>query len=221
MFSLSPKSLLLTLLSATPLLAVDIPINATLNAALKTAPTELSKLALINDSLEFDFTKSEKYTYSPGGVVNANAATFPASTGQGLTIAWLALGPCAMLPPHFHPRATNFVVAVEGETTTYMVQENGAKIVTTNLTPGKMTIFPTGSVHSMQNMGCTNATLISALNSDDTGTTNLLNALFQLPSDMVDAAFGTNGTSAYGGAVPDIGTGAAMGSAECRARCGL
>lgn len=153
MFSFSPKTLLLTLLSASPLLAVDIPINATLNAALKTAPTELTKLAMINESLEFDFTASKYYTYAPGGVVNANAANFPAATGHGLTIAWLALGPCAMLPPHFHPRATNFVVAVEGETQTYMVQENGAKVVTTNLTPGKMTIFPHGSVHSMQNMG--------------------------------------------------------------------
>lgn len=236
----SAKSLVFALLSATPLLAVDTPVNAALNGQLKTAPNELAKLDLVKDDFVFDFTKSDKYSYSPGGVVNGNAATFPAATGHGLTVAWLALGPCAMLPPHFHPRATNFVVAVEGETETYMIQENGAKIVTTTLTPGKMTIFPTGSVHSMQNMGmsfpltppfngmnltsnpgCTNATLISALNSEDTGTTNLLNALFQLPGGMVDAAFGANGTASYGGSVPAIGSGSAMGSAECRAKCGL
>ena len=42
----------------------------------------------------------------------------------------LNLGPCAMLPPHYHPRASNYVVAVTGNTTTYMYEENGARLVT-------------------------------------------------------------------------------------------
>ena len=60
------------------------------------------------------------------------------------------------------------------------------------------------------------------MNSDDTGTTNLLNALFSLPDQLVAAAFGSkdNATS-FGANVPAVGTGAAMGSAECRAKCGL
>ena len=133
--------------------AVDSPVNPSLNAQIKAAPNKLAELDLVSDQYVFDFTKQKYYSYAPGGVVNANAATFPAATGHGLTVAWLALGPCAMLPPHLHPRATNFVVAVEGETQTYMIQENGAKVVTETLTPGKMTIFPQGSIHSMQNMG--------------------------------------------------------------------
>lgn len=104
------------------------------------------------------------------GVVNANAATFPILATVDMTVAYLNLGPCAMLPPHYHPRrspfllhlslvrtdqsyvgATNLVVAIEGSTTTYMVEENSARTITTTLTPGKMTIFPTASLHSMQN----------------------------------------------------------------------
>lgn len=70
--------------------------------------------------------------------------------------------------------------------------------------------------------GCGNSTLISALNSDDSGTTNLLNALFNLPDYMVAAAFGAKGNATgFGASVPAIGTGAALGSAECRAKCGL
>lgn len=140
-------------LVATSALAVDIPKDPSLNAQLKTSATELSKLALIRDQLVYDFKSSPFYNYSPGGVANANAATFPAATGYGLTVAWLALGPCAMLPPHLHPRATNFVVGIEGETQTFMIQENGAEIVTATIVPGQLTIFPRGSVHSMQNMG--------------------------------------------------------------------
>ena len=58
-----------------------------------------------------------------------------------------------MLPPHFHPRATNYVVAVHGNTTTYMYEENGARLVTQELTPGHGTVFPQGSMHMMMNTG--------------------------------------------------------------------
>jgi oxalate decarboxylase/phosphoglucose isomerase-like protein (cupin superfamily) len=65
----------------------------------------------------------------------------------------LNLGPCSMLPPHLHPRATNYVVAVHGNTTTYMYEENGARLVTQVLTPGHATVFPQGSMHMMMNTG--------------------------------------------------------------------
>ena len=68
-------------------------------------------------------------------------------------MAMLNLGPCSMLPPHLHPRATNYVVAVHGNTTTYMYEENGARLVTQVLTPGHGTIFPHGSMHMMMNTG--------------------------------------------------------------------
>ena len=140
-------------LLASSVLATDVARDPELVASIKTAPSALDALNLVKDDFVYDFTTHDYYSYEPGGVVNANAANWPAATGQGLTMAWLALGPCAMLPPHYHPRATNFVVAVEGETKTWMVQENGADVVETVLTPGKMTIFPKGSLHSMQNTG--------------------------------------------------------------------
>ncbi|KAH7363463.1 spherulin-1A [Plectosphaerella cucumerina] len=206
-------------LLATSVMATDVARDPELVADIKTAPSALDALKLVQDNFTFDFTTHEYYSYEPGGVVNANAATWPTVTNQGLTMAWLALGPCAMLPPHYHPRATNFVVAVEGETKTWMIQENGADVVETVLTPGKMTIFPQGSLHSMQNTGCGNATLISALNSEDAGTHNVLTGLFKLPNDIVQAAFGGADVSGLGGGVPHVATGANIGSAECLARC--
>lgn len=65
----------------------------------------------------------------------------------------LNMGPCAMLPPHWHPHATNYVVAVEGSTTTYMFEENGGQLYVETLMPGKATIFPRGSMHMMHNNG--------------------------------------------------------------------
>jgi hypothetical protein len=135
--------------------AVDKTVNPPLDASLKIAATQLDRLALLSSNSDwlFDFRAQPSYTYYPGSVVNANAATFPAAVGNGMTMAMLNLGPCAMLPPHYHPRATNFVVAVEGTTNTYMIEENGARLVSETLTPGKMTIFPAASLHTMQNTG--------------------------------------------------------------------
>jgi len=220
---------LISALFATHAFAVDTTVNPSLDASLFTAPTRLDHHALLeNSDWVFDFNAQKGYTYSPGSVVNANAATFPASVGNGMTIAMLNLGPCAMLPAHFHPRATNLVVAIEGETNTYMIEENGATMVNTTLTPGKMTIFPKGSVHSMQNTGCGNSTLVSALNSEDSGTTNLVNALATLPTPLRQAFFGnpSEGSAAHSfvaglnpGSVPAVGTGSILGDAACLAKC--
>ncbi|KAI9744090.1 MAG: hypothetical protein M1818_002242 [Claussenomyces sp. TS43310] len=205
--------------------AVDKTRNSTLDAEMKTAATQLDRLSLLpeDSSWLFDFTAQPGYTYSPGSVVNANAATFPATVGNGMTMAMLNLGPCAMLPPHFHPRASNYVVAIKGKTDTYMIEENGARLVSETLTPGKMTIFPAASLHTMQNTGCDNATLVSALNSEDTGTHNVANGLLNLPADIVRAAFGGNSMfmniSAIAQMIPAVGTGSVIGSADCLAAC--
>lgn len=135
---------------------VDVTVNSTLDAEVKVAPTQLDKMNnLLNKNLTwfFDFTTQPHYTYTPGSVVNGGAATFPASTSYGMTIAIINLGPCGMLPPHYHPRGTNFVVAVEGVTQTWMIEENGAKVVNQTLGQWQMTIFHKGSIHSMQNTG--------------------------------------------------------------------
>lgn len=138
--------------------AVDPTADPDLDAQLKLAATNVEKHRILqqkagNDSWIYDFTKHPYYTFSPGGVINANAATFPATVGTGMTVAVLNLGPCSMLPPHLHPRATNFVVAIHGKTQTFMYNENGVDPVITTLTPGKLTIFPAGSMHMMQNIG--------------------------------------------------------------------
>ncbi|KAF2195207.1 spherulin-1A [Zopfia rhizophila CBS 207.26] len=196
-------------------LAIDKTVNPELNAKLKLVATNLDRHNVLAKDGGWEF---------PGSVVNANAATFPALTGVGMMLAMLNLGPCAMFPPHLHPRATNLVVAVSGDTTSYMVGENGAKVITTKLTPGVMTIFPQGSLHMMANNGCGNAQLVSALNHEDTGTTNLFNSAFgNLPSEYLQATFGDYGFDIehMGKNIPEVGTGSVPGSAECMKRCGL
>jgi hypothetical protein len=132
----------------------------------------------------------------------------------------LNLGPCSMLPPHIHPRATNFVVAIAGTTETFMIAENGAQTIHEILTPGKMTIFPTASVHTMMNLGCENAQLVSALSSDDAGTQNLANAFFSLPANITSTVLGGGvNVAATQAKILGPGTGSIAGPEQCIAAC--
>lgn len=67
--------------------AVDNTTNPDLIAKLITANSQLDRLALLPDdeAWHFDFTAQKFYTFAPGGVVNMNAATFPAAKGNKMT----------------------------------------------------------------------------------------------------------------------------------------
>lgn len=60
---------------------------------------------------------------------------------------------------------------------------------------------------------------MSALNSEDAGTQNILNGFAQLPKNVMTAAFG----NPIGGfnlpPIPEVGTGSIIGSAACLAAC--
>jgi oxalate decarboxylase/phosphoglucose isomerase-like protein (cupin superfamily) len=130
-------------------------INPSLNEKLKAQASNFDRQALLKENSDwvYDFSLHPNYNSQTGAVIVADAASFPALTTQGMTISLLKLAGCGMLPPHLHPRAANLVTAITGNTTTWMIGENGVKTVVTELTPMKMTIFPKGSLHVMQNNG--------------------------------------------------------------------
>lgn len=152
-FLLLPLTLLTTLTTAqTP---KSRTLHPELNAALRTAATSFDRAALLPNSADwtYDFTKHPNYDSPTGAVINADAATFPAVTGLGSSVALLKLAPCGMLPPHLHPRATNIVTAITGNTTTWMIGENGVGVRKVELLPMMVTVFPQASLHMMQNNG--------------------------------------------------------------------
>lgn len=130
-------------------------VNPQLNAQLKSAATNFDRHVILNKDSDwyYDFDQHPNYNSATGAVITADAASFPATTGLGISIAVLRLAPCGMLAPHLHPRAHNLVTAITGNTTSWMVGENGVRTVRVDLTPMRMTIFPQGSLHHMQNNG--------------------------------------------------------------------
>lgn len=80
-------SLLLALL-AQHASAVDATSNPELISKLITSNSQLDRLSLLgsNEDWFFDFTTQQpNYNFAPGGVVNMNAATFPAAKGNDMT----------------------------------------------------------------------------------------------------------------------------------------
>ncbi|KAF2631765.1 RmlC-like cupin [Macroventuria anomochaeta] len=221
----TPIALLTSLLALIPSISAAKALNPNLNAMLKMAATNYDRHALLAKDSDwyYDFFNHHDYHDKIGSVITADAATFPALTGLGISYALLKLGPCSMLPPHFHQRAHNAVIGITGNTTSWMINENGVRTVKVDIIPFRMTIFPQGSLHVMQNNDCEPALLLSALNSDDSGTLNALNGLWTIPDDMKRAAFGNENldTAQLGKRIPDVGTGAVRGSPECLKRCGI
>lgn len=79
--------------------AADNGINTNLVQQLKVATTNMDRMDLLPKSSDwfFDFTKSDKYTFSPGGVAYAEAATFPATIGYGISMVSSAFPPHGMI----------------------------------------------------------------------------------------------------------------------------
>jgi len=68
--------------------AVDKTRSPSKIAALNDAATQLDRLSILSEDSDwnFDFTAQQPfYNFAPGGVVNMNAATFPAAKGNGMT----------------------------------------------------------------------------------------------------------------------------------------
>ena len=94
-----PSFKLAAMFLAATALAVDVTRQPELNAQLETATQQIDRLALLPSDSDwlFDFTAQPSYTFSPGSVVNANAATFPAAVDNELTMVCAGCLPLCMM----------------------------------------------------------------------------------------------------------------------------
>ena len=192
-----------------------------------TANGQAERINMLNDSdFVFDFfhplADAVSSTGPDGHVIAAKLDNFPVLVGEGIAMSIGYLGPCGLNTPHFHPRATEFNFVVNGTARAGMLQENGVRVVLNDLSPGQATIFPRGSIHFEQNLGCEPLIFVAAFSSEDPGTTSLANNFFRLPSDVVLATLGAyNIGQDVEHAEMEIPTSVAFGVQECLQRCGI
>ncbi|KAH8924069.1 RmlC-like cupin [Atractiella rhizophila] len=210
---------------------------------IQNSPGQLGKFNVLSDDPQnfiFDFFNPSSQvgisTGLDGRTVAADVRNFPALIGNGVAITLGFLGPCGMNTPHVHPRATEFNLAINGTLRSGFVQENGAKFIMHDTQPGQAIIFPRGAIHFEQNEGCEYRYkecaltegwtqpmfFVAAFSSEDPGTDQIANTLFQnLPSDVVSAVLGGIGVEAVEGIASITPSNVAFGTEECLKRCGL
>jgi oxalate decarboxylase/phosphoglucose isomerase-like protein (cupin superfamily) len=201
--------------------------DPTIVSDLITANGQAERVKMLNDSqFVFDFFNPVPGSISSNGpnghITSAKLDTFPVLVGEGVAMSVGFLGPCGLNTPHIHPRATEFNFAVNGTLRTGMIQENGVRVVTNDIGPGQATIFPRGSIHFEQNVGCEPMIFIAAFSSEDPGTTSIANNFFRLASDVVQATLGGHNLTDEVELLPKmIPESVAFGIQECLQRCGI
>ena len=207
------------------------PIDPALLSNLELAPTQVDRFTTLlasggqQNPLVFDFTKSAPPTGNGGNLVLANRKNFPALIDLGISAAVGTLDPCGMNTIHTHPRASEFLVVVEGQLESGFILENGLTAeVDTVLPQYSGTVFPQGSIHFQFNPTCEKAVFVAGLNSDDPGASQLAQNFFGVRSDVVQATLGFPDSVAgenieqFKGTIPKN---VALGIESCLTKCGI
>jgi len=192
------------------------------------ALTAVQQRALLNESdFFFDLFNSPPELGNGGGEIRRAFVTqFPALEGQGLGYTHFILEPCGVNLPHVHPRATELLFVIDAtQLRTILVEENCGQAhcreISSDLKTGQVTFFPQGLIHMEQNLGCENATFISALNSEDPGVNTVTLRLFDVSDDEALATSFNLTTDQIQTVRNGLPPAPAKGRAECLQRCGL
>eukprot|EP00904_Undaria_pinnatifida_P006376 jgi/Undpi1/2869/HiC_scaffold_14.g06246.m1 len=151
-----------------------------------------------------------------------NVNQLPALDDQGISMALVNLGPCAINLPHVHPRATEMLYTIEGrELRVAFVEENGGEgAVVNDLVAGDVAFFPQGLIHYQQNLDCYPATFLAALNSEDPGVVTITTRFFELPSEAIQASLNLDDPTLKA-LIASLPQAPALAQRECLQRCGL
>lgn len=189
--------------------------------AVATAPKE----GAVNSDFVFNFNNAsaDAITSGSGGqLVSSNVLTFPILQGQGIALGVGTIEPCGISLPHLHLRANEFAYVAEGALTMGFFEDNKAtKPVLNKLVKGQAHFFPQGSIHYAQNLGCQKAVFVAAFNDERPGFSTVVQNLFQLPDDVVSTAFGGVDAKTLKTLKNAVPKSPALGTAECKKRCGL
>ena len=139
----------------------------------------------------------------PGNTSNAvGSAVTPVDVGKipglntlGVSLVRIDFAPYGEVPPHFHPRATEILVVVEGTLYVGFVtsDQNGNRLFTKVLNKGDVFVFPIGLIHFQFNQGLTPAVAFSGLGSQNPGLVTIANSVFgsnpSINADVLSRAF--------------------------------
>jgi len=189
------------------------------------APTAISRWNLLNESgagAAFSFYENGPVDGggADGSVVLGDDTTWPATVGNGMAMLLGFLGPCGLIPPHTHPRASEILINVAGPPLSYgNFNENGGDIVYGRQGVGTAVMLPHNSMHFTQNDGCYPAISVSVFNHESPGFLFASQAYAAFSTETLEAAFGELGLATLQtSSIPPL---VVTGRQQCLKRCGL
>jgi len=191
--------------------------------ALMQANTAIDRYGLLgSDSIMFGFLDAPSFGGGgkAGGVVLADDTIYPAVIGNNIAMLMGFLGPCGMVAPHSHPRATEILVNVAGPPLMAgLITEGGAPTIIGYAGPGNVTVLPQGSTHFVASTGCEPTVIVAAFNSESPGALFVSQSYAAFSESTYEAAFGGIGVQMLApSAIPNAVN---IGQASCLAKCGI
>jgi len=174
------------------------------------------------DGLAFSFLDTDSFGGGgkDGGVVLADDTLFPGVIGTGSSMLMGFLGPCGMVAPHIHPRATEILVNVAGPPLmTGVIPEAGAPSIVGYAGVGNVTVLPQGSVHYVSSTGCYPTVIVAGFNSESPGVLFVSQAFAAFDEETYSAAFGGIGVTMID--EDQIPNAVNIGRQECLKKCGI
>ncbi|KAL4923010.1 germin family protein [Aspergillus undulatus] len=165
--------------------------DLSLFAQLKLADTAIQRYELLPNDEDFVFD------FNAGDVPIATSANFGPLVGTGISFNMGQLPACSMSFVHLHPRATELFALTTGHVKSEMVPQEGVtdsegnqRVISVDLNPGQLTIFPQGSFHTQINPDCESANFTAAFTSDEFAVGMVAKQAFSFSDDVVAATFG-------------------------------
>jgi quercetin dioxygenase-like cupin family protein len=118
---------------------------------------------------------------------------YPALNTQGISHVRLDFGVGGVIPPHFHPLATETLFVVQGSIYTGFISYDNV-LYAEVLQQGDLYIFPRATVHFQINVGTGPAVTFNSLNSQSPGFLLTANQLLEtkISSAVLEASLGIN-----------------------------
>ncbi|KAK0591915.1 hypothetical protein LWI29_010217 [Acer saccharum] len=152
-----------------------------------------SSLATVDDFVFSGIKNSGKFSETGLSSIPVNVNVFPGLNTLGMSMVRADFEIGGVNVPHFHPRATEIAVVLEGKIYSGFIDTEN-RIYAKVIEKGDVMLFPRGLVHFQMNVGSTKATILGSFDSQNPGLLRIPSGIFGsgIKEELLEKAFGLN-----------------------------
>ncbi|EEF41209.1 germin-like protein subfamily 3 member 2 [Ricinus communis] len=150
-----------------------------------------SSAATVEDFVFSGIKSPAKFDETGLSSIPVNVNVFPGLNTLGMSLVRADLEAGGVNVPHFHPRATEVAVVLEGKLYSGFVDTQN-RVFAKVIEKGEVMVFPRGLVHFQMNIGDEKATILGSFNSENPGLQRIPSAVFGsgIEEELLKKAFG-------------------------------